>query len=112
MADNGANFSEAQTGAPVEVHGVNDGSSNFDAVNVHYFSSAIASVDSMANIPQVDQDKSYAYGVGLGGFMGKTALAAGVTYRFTKNDVFKASVSSAMNSSDSNAVGLGAAWSY
>lgn len=61
--------------------GVNDGTSNFDAVNVSQFSSAMASVTAMANIPQVDQDKTYAYGVGVGGFMGKTALAAGVTYR-------------------------------
>lgn len=112
MSDNGGTFSDARTGAPVQVHGVNDGTSDFDAVNVRQFSSAIASVTAMANIPQVDQDKKFAMGVGLGSFMGKTALAAGVTYRFTKNGVLKGSISSAMNSSQSTAVGLGAAWSY
>ena len=112
LNDNGANFSNSATGAPVQVHGVNDGTASFDAVNVRQFSSAIASVTAMANIPQVDQDKTYALGVGLGNFMGKTALALGGTYRFTRNGVLKGSVSSAMNSSKSTTVGVGAAWSY
>ena len=112
MADNGGTFSDAATGAPVQVHGVNDGTSDFDAVNVRQFSSAIASITAMANIPQVDQDKTVSMGMALGSFMGKTALAAGVTYRFTKNGVLKGSVSSAMNASNSTAVGVGAAWSY
>lgn len=112
MGDNGGTFSDSATGAPVQVHGVNDGTNDFDAVNVRQFASAIASVTAMANIPQVDQDKTVAVGMALGSFMGKTALAAGVTYRFTKNGVLKGSVSSAMNSSQSTAVGVGAAWSY
>jgi hypothetical protein len=112
MADNGGTFSDAQTGGPVQVHGVNDGTSDFDAVNVRQFASAVASVTAMANIPQVDQDKKVAMGMALGSFMGRTAVAAGVTYRFTKNGVLKGSVSSAMNSSNSTAVGVGAAWSY
>jgi hypothetical protein len=66
----------------------------------------------MANIPQVDQDKTYALGVGVGNFMGKTALAAGVTHRFTRNGVIKGSISSAMSGSDTTTVGLGAAWSF
>lgn len=112
MDDNGATFSNSQTGEPIQVHGVNDGTASFDAVNVRQFASAIASVTAMANIPQVDQGKTYAYGIGVGNFMGRTALAAGVTYRFTKNGVFKASVSSAMNDSNSTTVGFGSAWSY
>jgi hypothetical protein len=112
MADNGATFSDAQTGGPVQVHGVNDGTGDFDAVNVRQFSGAIAAVTAMANIPQVDQDKTFALGVGVGGFMGKTALAAGLSYRFTRNGVFKASLSSAMSSSNTDTLGLGAAWSF
>lgn len=112
LSDNGATFSDSATGSPVQVHGVNDGTSDFDAVNIRQFAGAIASVTAMANIPQVDQDKTYAVGVGLGSFMGKTALAAGVTYRFTRNGVLKGSISSAMSSSNTTTVGLGAAWSY
>jgi hypothetical protein len=112
MGDNGATFSDAQTGAPVQVQGVNDGTKDFDAVNVRQFAGAIASVVAMANIPQVDQDKQVAFGMALGSFMGKTALAAGVTYRFAKNGVLKGSLSSAFDSSQRTAVGVGAAWSY
>lgn len=112
LDDNGATFSNAATGAPVQVHGVADGTSDFDAVNVRQFSSAIASVTAMANIPQVDPGKKVAYGVALGNFKGKTAFAGGITYRFTRNGVFKASIASAMNSTKSTAIGVGAAWSY
>lgn len=112
MADNGATFSDARNGNPVQVHGVDDGTAQFDAVNVRQFAGAIASVTAMANIPQVDQDKTYAMGVGFGNFMGRTAVAAGVTYRFTANGVLKGSISSAMTNSNTTTVGLGAAWSY
>ncbi len=112
MDDSGGTFSNAQTGGPVQVHGVNDGTSDFDAVNVRQFAGAVASVTAMANIPQVDQDKTYAVGVGVGNFMGKNALAAGMTYRFTRNGVFKGSVSSAFATSDTTTLGLGFAWSY
>jgi hypothetical protein len=112
MADNGATFSNAQTGAPVQVHGVNDGNGDFDAVNVRQFAGAIASITAMANIPQVDQNNTYALGVGLGNFMGKTALAAGLTYRLTRNGVLKGSISSAMSHSETETLGLGVAWSY
>jgi YadA-like membrane anchor domain len=112
MADNGATFSDAATGAPVQVHGVNDGSADFDAVNVRQFAGAIASVTAMANIPQVDPGSRYAFGVGVGGFMGRAALAAGLSYRFTRNGVFKASLSSAMSHSDTDTFGLGMAWSF
>jgi len=111
-SDNGATFSDARNGNPVQVHGVDDGTAQFDAVNVRQFAGAIASVTAMANIPQVDQDKTYAMGVGVGTFMGRSALAAGVTYRFTANGVLKGSVSSAMTNSNSTTVGFGAAWSY
>lgn len=112
MADNGATFSDANTGAPVQVHGVKDGTSDFDAVNVRQFAGSIAAVTAMANIPHVDQDKEFAIGVGVGGFMDKTALAAGMSYRFNRNGVFKASLSSAMSNSNTETVGLGVGWSF
>lgn len=112
LNDNGATFSDSATGAPVQVHGVKDGTSDFDAVNVRQFAGAIASVTAMANIPQVDPGKTYAFGMGVGSFMGKAAVSAGVTYRFTSNGVFKVSVSSAMGSSKSTALGMGVSWSH
>jgi hypothetical protein len=112
MADNGATFSDSATGAPVQVHGVNDGTADFDAVNVRQFAGAIASVTAMANIPQVDQDKTFAVGAGYGNFMGKDALALGATYRMSKNGVLKASVASGTGGGRKTAAGLGAAWSW
>jgi hypothetical protein len=44
--------------------------------------------------------------------MGKTALALGGTYRFTRNGVLKGSISSDMSSSNTTSVGVGAAWSF
>jgi hypothetical protein len=41
--------------------------------------------------------------------MGKSALALGGTYRFTRNGVLKGSISS---DSNTTTVGVGAAWSY
>ena len=112
LGDNGGTFSDSSTGAPVQVHGVNDGTTSFDAVNVRQFAGAIASVTAMANIPQVDPNKTVAIGVGLGGFMGKTALAVGLTYRFASNGILKGSVSSNTSGRSKTAVGIGAAWSY
>ncbi|MEO8628503.1 MAG: YadA C-terminal domain-containing protein [Betaproteobacteria bacterium] len=111
MSDNGGTFSNSSTGAPVQVHGVNDGTADFDAVNVRQFSGAIASVSAMANIPQVDLDKTIAIGVGVGAFMSKGALALGASYRFARNAVLKGSVATGTNGGDT-VVGAGAAWSF
>ena len=112
LGDNGATFSNAATGAPVQVHGVDDGTADFDAVNVRQFAGAIASVTAMANIPQVDPGKTYAMGVGYGNYMSKDALALGGTYRLDESTVLKASLASNMHDSQETTVGLGAAWSW
>ena len=82
MDDNGATFSSSATDAPVQVHGVKDGTSDYDAVNVCQFSSAIASVKAMAKI----------------------ALAAGFLPLYQA----ACGVSTATNSSESTTVGIGA----
>lgn len=113
LSDNGARFSNSATGAPVAVTGVADGRSDFDAVNVRQFASAVASAAAMTNIPGVDTNKQASVGVGLGNFMGHSALAFGGNYRFSSNGVFKASVATGLNSGGSQAtVGLGAGWSW
>lgn len=113
LNDNGARFSNSATGAPVTVTGVADGRSDFDAVNLRQFAGAVASVAAMTNIPGVDTNKQASVGVGLGNFMGHSALALGGNYRFSSNGVFKASVATGLNSGGSQAaVGLGAGWSW
>lgn len=113
LNDNGARFSNSATGAPVTVTGVANGSSDFDAVNVRQFAGAVASASAMANIPGVDTNKDASVGVGMGNFMGRSALAFGGSYRFSSNGVVKASVASGLSSGGSKAtVGVGAGWSW
>jgi autotransporter adhesin len=38
----------------------------------------------MANIPQVDQGKTFSVGAGVSSFMGANALAIGATYRLAQ----------------------------
>lgn len=113
LNDNGATFGNSTTGAPVRVTGVANGSSDFDAVNVRQFGSAVAGATAAANIPGVDTNKTSSVGVGLGSFMNQQALAFGGSYRFSDNGVLRASVATGLNSGGSkSSVGVGAAWSW
>jgi hypothetical protein len=112
LNDSGARFSNSATGAPVTVTGVADGRSDFDAVNVRQYSQAIAAVTATANIPVPDAGKNVSVGVGLGNFMGKTALAFGGHYRMSANSMIKASIASGVGSGSKPVFGVGAGWSW
>jgi hypothetical protein len=64
LNDNGATFSRSETGRPIQVHGVADGTSDFDAVNVRQLHRGVAA--SMASVPQVSFLKPGEVGVGIG----------------------------------------------
>jgi autotransporter adhesin len=66
----------------------------------------------MANIPQVDQNKTFAVGVGLGNFQSQTALALGVSYRVAPNAVIKASASTTNADRKTTVYGVGAGFSW
>lgn len=113
LNDNGATFSNSATGAPAQVHGVANGTQDFDAVNYRQLkevAAGVAGVSAMANIPHVDQDKTFAVGVGLGNFQGQSALALGASYRVAQNAVIKASVTA--NGSKNTVYGVGAGMSW
>jgi len=119
MNDNGATFSNSATGRPIQVHGVADGTADFDAVNVRQLKNVVigvAGVSAMSNIPQVEQDKTFSLGMGLGHFDNNTALALGGSYRLAPNAVFKASVATSAEhnifDSASTVYGVGAAFSW
>jgi YadA-like membrane anchor domain len=112
LDDSGATFSNSATGAPVTVTGVADGKQDFDAVNVRQFAGAVAGVAAMANIPVPQVGESTSVGVGLGNFMGKSALAFGFNHRLSANAVIKASLSSGLNGGTKPVFGAGAAWSW
>ncbi|MCL4471819.1 MAG: YadA C-terminal domain-containing protein [Gammaproteobacteria bacterium] len=66
----------------------------------------------MANIPQVDQAKTFAVGVGLGSFRNQSALALGASYRISQNAVIKASASTSTGGHDATVYGVGAGFSW
>ena len=113
LNDRAATFSNAQTGAPITVTGVANGSADFDAVNVRQFAGAIAAVTAAANIPAPEAGKASAFGVGLGNFMGKNALSLGLVHRTEKGPMLKFSVSGGLNEGGQTpTVGMGAGWSW
>lgn len=115
LNDSGARFSNSATGAPVTVTGVADGQQDFDAVNyrqLKQIAAGVAGVSAMANIPQVDQNKTFAVGVGLGNFQSQTALALGASYRVAPNAVIKASASTTNAERKTTVYGVGAGFSW
>lgn len=113
LTDRAATFSNAQTGAPITVTGVANGRADFDAVNVRQFAGAIAAVSAQANIPALLSGQDRTFGLGLGNFMGKSALAMGVSVRSGANAVYKASLSSGLSAGTRQAaVGVGGAWGF
>ena len=112
LDDRGATFSNSATGAPVTVTGVADGSADFDAVNVRQYAHAIAAVSASAHIPAPQPGKDMSVGLGVGHYMGKTALAFGGNFRVSANAMIKASISSGLNGGSKPVVGVGAGWSW
>lgn len=113
LTDRAATFSNAQTGAPITVTGVANGRADFDAVNVRQFAGAIAAVTAQANIPALNAGQDRNFGIGLGHFMGKSALAMGLTVRGSGNAVYKATLSSGLSTGTTKAVlGVGASWGF
>lgn len=113
LTDRAATFSNAQTGAPITVTGVADGRADFDAVNVRQFAGAIAAVAAQANIPSLAAGQDRTFGMGVGTFMGKSALAMGMNIRGSGDSVYKFTLSSGLNDGAKKAVfAAGAAWGF
>ena len=122
LGGNGATFSNGN-GIPVQVHGVAGGTAPTDAVNVSQLNqglnglkAGVASTVAMANIPQVDQGKRFAVGMGIGHYDGASALSVGGSIRVNENAVIKGSLGHSFNTSGSadtsTAIGVGAAYSW
>jgi hypothetical protein len=105
LGNNGATFSNVNNGAPIQVHGVADGTNNFDAVNVRQLNAikmGIAGAVAMSNIPTLDAGKNFGLGVGLGGFDSQTSVALGASARVTDSLAVRASVGHSFASNNSN----------
>ncbi|MCW5624226.1 MAG: YadA-like family protein [Burkholderiales bacterium] len=116
LNDNGATFSNSSTGRPVQVHGVNDGTTDFDAVNYRQLrgvAAGVAGTSAIANLPQVDPNKRFALGAGLGTYQNIVSLALGASFRPTPNSVIRASIATVNGGGGDNTVGgVGFGWSW
>jgi autotransporter adhesin len=110
LNDNGATFSDASTGKPVQVHGVADGTSDFDAVNLRQLGGAIASVTAIANIPQIEPNKKFSLGLGFGNYDGYNGFALGAKYRINDNLILQ--TSAAKSGSQRHTIGAGLSYSW
>ena len=100
-----------------QISGVADGTSTNDAVNYgqlqdtrKLLSRGIASVTAMANIPAVDQGKTFSVGMGVGSFDSNTAVALGASYRVAPSAVLRASVAGGSGGKTAFGVGVGGSW--
>ena len=117
LNNDGARFSNTNTGGPIRVTGVDDGRKDYDAVNYRQLKSVkagVAGIAAMGNIPQVEAGKKAMLGVGLGHFDGSTALSVGGSYRMTQDSIIKASISSGIDEGRRNSTvfGVGAGFSW
>ena len=117
LNDAGASFSNTQTGGPARVTGIADGTMPFDAVNFRQLqaldrrlSLGISSTVAMANIPPLEQNKTFSVGVGMGVFNGATTLAIGGNYRMSPNAVFRASLGFAGERRNTFGAGASLSW--
>ena len=88
LGNNGATFSNALTGGPVQVHGVANGTNQYDAVNFGQMREAyagIAAVSALAAIPNPAAGKTFSVGMGYGYFKEENAGAVGIKAALTKN---------------------------
>lgn len=101
---NGATFSNASTGGPIQVHGVADGSSPHDAVNVRQLFGGVAA--SMATAPTVTNMKpgDAGVGVGFGQYGGYSAMGLNLTYYARNEAQFNLGVARSMQSGAQTAI--------
>jgi len=88
LNDNGANFSNSATGSPIQVHGVADGTNDYDAVNFRQLKDAysgVASVAALAAIPSPAVGKKFTVGMGYGYFKEQSAVAIGLKAAVSEN---------------------------
>jgi hypothetical protein len=116
LTDNQAKFSNP-AGADIKVTGVADGNADPDAVNYRQLkaleklmSQGIASTAAMANVPQVDQDKTFSVGLGVGTYNSQSAFALGASYRFLPNAVVKGSIGTSTGKQPVFGIGASMSW--
>lgn len=75
-------------------------------------SSGVAAIAAMASVPPMTAGKDFSFGVGVGSYDGKAALAVAAQKRFSENLTARLSFASGIGSGAKPVVGAGAAWEY
>ncbi len=109
LNDNGATFSNSATGAPIQVHGVANGTAPTDAVNVRQMRSGVASASALAGLPPLDTNKDFSIAVAGATYHGYQAAAVGLSTRINKQLVVRAATSTSYNGGATN-IGVGYSW--
>ncbi|MCC2637983.1 MAG: hypothetical protein K0Q68_1702 [Moraxellaceae bacterium] len=117
LNDNGVTFRNMATGAPVVVSGVADGVNDFDAVNMRQlreFQSSsyagIASAMAMASVPDVEDGKTFAIGVGTGRYMRAESIAVGANARI--NEAWRVRMALSKGDGTPSGASMGASFSW
>lgn len=99
-----------------QIHGLAPGTLGTDAANMNQLngvendmSKGVAAATALANIPQVDQGKTYSLGIGYGHYNGENALAVGGSWRYNTDGIVKASLGTGGSGA---VVGIGTAMSW
>lgn len=109
LADNGATFSNSETGRPVQVHGVADGTADFDATNVRQLYSGLAAVLAATPELRLTPGKTGA-GIGLGSYGGFHAVGFGLGHMYDNGAVLTVSAGKAAHSKVAYKAGLSWSW--
>lgn len=109
LNDNGATFSNSATGAPIQVHGVANGTAPTDAVNVRQMRSGVASASALAGLPALDTNKDFSLAIAGANYQGYQAAAVGLSARINKQLVVRAATSTSYNGGATN-IGVGYSW--
>lgn len=109
LADNGATFSNSATGEPIQVHGVADGTADFDATNVRQVYSGLAAVLAATPDLRLEPGKTGA-GIGLGSYGGFHAVGFGLGHMYDNGAVLTVSAGKASHSKVAYKAGLSWSW--
>ena len=109
LADNGATFSNSATGRPIQVHGVADGTADFDATNVRQVYSGLAAVLAATPELRLEPGKTGA-GIGLGSYGGFQAVGFGFGHMYDNGAVLTVSAGKASHSKVAYKAGLSWSW--
>ena len=109
LNDLGATFSDPSNGAPIQVHGVADGTADFDATNVRQVYSGLAAV--LAATPELRLEPGKTgVGVGLGSYGGFNAVGIGFGHMYDNGAVLTGAVSKAPESEVAYKASLSWTW--